>query len=107
MYAMIDFKSKKDLKEAVKAWLLWEDGRRGVIQMEHIANPTDQEIIEHLNINAHPEINKPAKPVTIYSPGIGTPVRDGTEFVEGPHYPAPHRWYAKVEMKDGVVVSVK
>lgn len=29
------------------------------------------------------------------------------EFVEGPHYPEPHRWYAQVEMKDGIVVKVK
>ena len=27
--------------------------------------------------------------------------------VEGPHYPAPHTWYAGVELVDGVVVKVK
>ncbi len=45
--------------------------------------------------------------VTIFAPGLGTPKRDGTEFLEGPHYPEPHRWYAQVEMKDGYVVRVK
>lgn len=45
--------------------------------------------------------------VTLFAPGLGTPKENGTEFVEGPHYPEPHRWYAQVEMRDGVVVKVK
>lgn len=46
------------------------------------------------------------KRVTIYAPGIGTPKMYGTELVEGPHYPAPHTWYAVVTVKNGVVVKV-
>lgn len=45
--------------------------------------------------------------VTIYSPGIGVAVENGVAFLEGPHYPEPHKWYAEVVMKDGVVVKVK
>ena len=45
--------------------------------------------------------------VTIYAPGLGQPKDNGTEFVEGPHYPEPHRWYAEVIVKDGYVQSVK
>ena len=46
--------------------------------------------------------------VTLFNPGIfGEPAENGREFVEGPHYPKPHTWYAQVEMKDGVVQSVK
>ena len=45
--------------------------------------------------------------VTIYAPGMGSPKYNGTDFVEGPHYPKPHSWYAEVTMKDGVVVKVK
>ena len=45
--------------------------------------------------------------IRLYAPGLGAPKADGVEFVEGPHYPAPHQWYAKVEMKDGIVISVK
>ena len=45
--------------------------------------------------------------VTLFSPGLGTPKENGIEFVEGPHYPEPHRWYAQVEVRDGVVVKVK
>ena len=47
------------------------------------------------------------KQVTLFAPGLGQPAENGTETVEGPHYPAPHTWYATVTMKDGVVVKVK
>jgi hypothetical protein len=45
--------------------------------------------------------------IGIFAPGLGTPKRDGPEFLEGPHYPAPHTWYAQVTMADGVIVKVK
>ena len=45
--------------------------------------------------------------VEIYNPGLGTPTVNGRTTLEGPHYPAPHSWYAEVEMKDGSVVRVK
>lgn len=45
--------------------------------------------------------------ITIYAPGLGVPKENGTEFLEGPWFPEPHKWYAQVEMKDGVVVKVK
>lgn len=68
-YTSINFKSKKDLKEAVKA----------------------------------------GKQVRCYQPG---PFADqcpenGDIFLEGPHYPEPHRWYAQGKMKDGILISVK
>lgn len=44
--------------------------------------------------------------VTIYNPGLGIAPANGTAFLEGPHYPRPHTWYAKVTMKDGIVVKV-
>lgn len=45
--------------------------------------------------------------VTVFSPGPFPASKNGTEFVEGPHYPKPHRWYAEVQVKDGLVVKVK
>ena len=45
--------------------------------------------------------------VRLYAFGLGEPKADGTEYVEGPHYPQPHTWYAKVIMKDGIVIKVK
>lgn len=33
--------------------------------------------------------------------------RDGRVFLEGPHYPQPHRWYAEGELRDGYLVKIK
>ena len=66
MYVTPNFKTKKALKEAVKA------GER----------------------------------VFVFSPGPWPAKTNGTESVEGPHYPEPHRWYARVEVEDGEVTKV-
>lgn len=44
--------------------------------------------------------------ITIFAPGLGTAKTDGHEFIEGPHYPEPHKWYAKVEMLNGYITKV-
>jgi hypothetical protein len=68
MYCDYNFRSKKELKQAVK------DGQR----------------------------------LGVFSPGpFPVDCSAGTHCVEGPHYPEPHRWYAQVAVKDGVIVSVK
>jgi len=44
-------------------------------------------------------------PIPVYQPGpFGSAVRDGAVSIEGPHYPEPHRWYARVDVKDGQIV---
>jgi len=43
---------------------------------------------------------------TIFSPGPFPAPTDGEASVEGPHYPAPHSWYARVLVKGGVIVKV-
>uniref|UniRef100_A0A6M3LKA4 Uncharacterized protein n=1 Tax=viral metagenome TaxID=1070528 RepID=A0A6M3LKA4_9ZZZZ len=45
--------------------------------------------------------------VTLFAPGLGNPKENGIEYVEGPHYPKPHTWYAQVKMVNGIVVKVK
>ena len=45
--------------------------------------------------------------ISLYNPGLGTVNQNGTNFVEGPHYPASHTWYAQVELIDGIIVKVK
>jgi hypothetical protein len=45
--------------------------------------------------------------VRLQPEAIGGLKQNGTAYVEGPHYPAPHTWYATVELRDGVVVKVK
>ena len=67
MYVNPDFKTKKELEEAVA---------RGDL-------------------------------VEVFAPGFGAPQRDGKEYVEGPHYPVPHRWYAELLMRDGKIIKVK
>ena len=69
MYTTRNFKTKKELKEAV-------------------ANGGD---------------------VTYYQPGPfgGNEPLDGIVYLEGPHYPKPHRWYAEAEVKNGYIVKVK
>lgn len=71
MYADVNFKTKKELKQAVK------DGRKiGVHQ-------SNGDIF-----------------------GVEPP-KDGEVTLEGPHYPEPHRWYARVELKNGFIKKVK
>jgi hypothetical protein len=45
--------------------------------------------------------------VSVFSPGPYPAKQNGTEYIEGPHYPKPHTWYAQVEVKDGMVTKVK
>lgn len=79
-YTITNFKTKKELKEAVTA---------------------------HCASVMHGESNP--KPVRCYNPGLGPDLSNftGRVSLEGPHYPKPHSWYAEVELKDGVVVKVK
>lgn len=44
--------------------------------------------------------------VRVWQPGPFPGETDGVAFLEGPHYPEPHRWYAKVTLKDRKVIKV-
>jgi hypothetical protein len=51
------------------------------------------------------------KKIGVYQPnsdltGAEVP-ENGSVTLEGPHYPAPHSWYAQALLKDGYVVKVK
>lgn len=69
MYTTHNFKTKKQLKEAVAAGIK----------------------------------------VRVYQPGPfgGNESDNGWVALEGPHYPAPHTWYAQALLQDGVIVKVK
>lgn len=42
-----------------------------------------------------------------YNPsGMFPTLQNGSDVIEGPHYPKPHCWYANVQVRDGVVVRV-
>lgn len=42
----------------------------------------------------------------VFSPGPFPAPTKGETSVEGPHYPAPHTWYARVLVSDGKVAKV-
>lgn len=44
--------------------------------------------------------------VTVFSPGPFPVKANGKVGLEGPHYPAPHRWHASAVVKDGVITKV-
>ncbi len=50
---------------------------------------------------------KEGKRVEVFAPGLGTIPENGQTYLEGPHYPEPHRWYAVATMKDGKLVKVQ
>lgn len=49
------------------------------------------------------------KIVTVFQPNNifnVVPPTNGTVTLEGPHFPEPHRWYARATLKDGKIVKV-
>lgn len=87
MYTEKNFKTKKALKEAVAAYNAAMDA------LAVIPTLSDTTV----------------KPVRYFQAGPfgGNEPKDGTFCCEGPHYPAPHTWYATCTAKDGVIVKVR
>jgi len=53
------------------------------------------------------EAVRAGKRVTVYQPGgIFPGETDGQVTIEGPHYPEPHRWYARATIKNSVIIKV-
>ncbi len=45
--------------------------------------------------------------LTVSQPGGFFPdTQNGRVSIEGPHYPEPHKWYASVEIKEGVIIKI-
>jgi hypothetical protein len=50
---------------------------------------------------------KEGRDVTVFQPGLGTvPTGEAEVSVEGPHFPKPHTWCARVRIRDGRVTKV-
>lgn len=47
------------------------------------------------------------QPGGVFNPPEANPSYSGKAYLEGPHYPEPHSWYAEAMLKDGYVVKVK
>lgn len=55
------------------------------------------------------EALKAGKVIRVYQPngdlfGIGP--LNGKVYLEGPHYPEPHRWYAQGEVINGILTKI-
>jgi len=46
--------------------------------------------------------------IGIFQPGPfgGKEPMDGSVTLEGPHYPEPHKWYARATIKNGLIVKI-
>jgi hypothetical protein len=53
---------------------------------------------------------KEGKPVFYFQPNADITGREaplnGIVYLEGPHYPAAHTWYAQAEARDGRIVRI-
>ena len=92
MYTEKNFKTKKALKEAVA-----EFNKLNAVTPYTPGDPLGQ------------MTGLKPRPVRYYQPGPfgGNEPQNGTFCCEGPHYPAPHTWYASCTAVDGVIVKVK
>ena len=47
--------------------------------------------------------------IRVFQPNnmFGTEVHDGWCCLEGPHYPAPHTWYAEAFIEDRTITKIK
>lgn len=98
MYTEKNFKTKKALKEAVTAYNL-------AVEAQKLG--ADLPILSVGAVMIAP-LSEP-RPVRYYQPGPfgGNEPKNGTFCCEGPHYPAPHTWYATCTAVDGVIIKVK
>ena len=46
-------------------------------------------------------------PLAIHEHALGSIPQNGRVFLEGPHFPAAHKWAAEGTTKDGMLVSIK
>lgn len=51
---------------------------------------------------------KAGENITCYNPGLGPDLSNftGTVFLEGPHYPKPHKWHGKGYMENGLLKKI-
>jgi hypothetical protein len=101
MYTTRNFPTKKALKEAVAAWNEYA-ANPALWQLKYAA-PSSVGVVAGLV----PQV--PSK-VTYYQPndmGFSPLPMNGLIYLEGPHYPKPHTWYAEATVKDGIVVKVR
>lgn len=53
------------------------------------------------------EALKDGESIGVFSPGPFPVPSQGKVSIEGPHYPAPHTWYATATLVDGLIKGIK
>lgn len=54
------------------------------------------------------EAFKAGEKLKVFQPGGMFPgATDGTVCIEGPHYPAPHRFYCQVVIENSIITKIK
>lgn len=51
------------------------------------------------------EAFKSGETILVFQPGP-FPLNEGKVYLEGPHYPAPHTWYASGIVKNGKLIKL-
>ncbi len=107
MYCTRNFVTKKQFREAVKRWN-WFMEAKGACPRTATENDHEWFLRKAAWIAKEKGtvIQSVPLPVTLFAPGLGKPVMNGQETVEGPHYPRPHTWYARVTVEQGIVIKV-
>ena len=52
------------------------------------------------------EAFKTGEKISVHQPGPFPSPRSGVVTLEGPHYPKPHTWYARVKIDNNIIVEV-
>ena len=67
--------------------------------------------VNYLTKKALKEAVQRGQRVTVYQPNAeltgATLPENGVVYLEGPHFPKAHTWYAEATVKDGIIVKVK
>jgi hypothetical protein len=97
-YTEINFKTKKAIKDHLTA-----QARYDTLVADGAARPMT---IGAVILQKEFPRGRPAD-LRVYQPGLGTVPENGRIALEGPHYPAPHTWYAEGTMANGKLVKIK
>jgi hypothetical protein len=102
-YVDPNYKSKKDFKTAV-------DRRNRYLTLVANRDQYTPLTVGHMTASnmlaAEFPHGAPAAHHTYNPSGMFLTPQNGSDVIEGPHYPQAHRWYASVQVEHGIVVKV-
>ncbi len=100
MYTTTDFKTKKQLKEAVEKYNRYQELKKaGVMTVGDVMAQTEFQTL--------PREVRIYQPNQMFEMKETEPDYTGIAYCEGPHYPKPHTWYAQVVVEGGIIKKVK